>query len=312
METVCPVCSTVRIEGLDCTVCGWEYLSPDDEHYTEKLNEAIEVFNSAKESSEELPENHEMNEEVSEENSFEEKPEENVAMDADSQYAADEMESEESSVENPPYAEEQGEESQNIKELIDDGVERVVKVFEEKLLYDKAKEKQIDRLHNELQEYKRDLLSKTNRPLINGLIFMFDDMDKSIKKFEASEDEMSQETLLKILIGVREDIEILLEENGVVTFVEDGERFNPKRQQVIKKIPIDDKEKVGEIVEHIRPGFEQGDDLIRKERVGVYVYDDTVEKEEIAEKKNEVSEEEQIQADKIENSQITTKENDNE
>ncbi len=157
-----------------------------------------------------------------------------------------------------------------------EGVEKILSAFDEKLLYDQMKEKQIDRLHEELQEYKRDLVSKTIRPIINGLIVMHDDMDKTIKKLSQVNEEISNNGMIKILTGVKEDIEILLEENGVLSFEEIDDKFNPKRQQVIKKIGSPSKEDTGKIVEHIRPGFESGDSLIRKERVAVYVYDNTL------------------------------------
>ena len=38
--------------------------------------------------------------------------------------------------------------------------------FDQKLAFDNFKEKQIDRLHEEMQGYKNDLLLKAARPLI--------------------------------------------------------------------------------------------------------------------------------------------------
>ena len=64
---------------------------------------------------------------------------------------------------------------------------------------------------------------------------------------------------------------ILLEENGIVEYRDIDEKFNPARQQVVKKIPTPNKELVGMVVESIRPGFELGNVVIRKEKVAVYI-----------------------------------------
>ncbi len=288
MEEKCPICETIRIEGLDCNICGWEFIQLGDAKYEVKAGEAREYWQSTQVNDSSLTED-----EASDEESID-----SVLME-DNKELVNENVLEVEEVEKEGIVEKELE----IEELINGGVKKVIEVFEKKLLYDQMKEKQIDILHNELQEYKRDLLAKTNRPLVNGLIYMFDDMDKLLKKFEVSDEDISLEKFVKVLKGVREDIEILLEENGVVTFMENETKFNPKRQQVIKKVPIDEKEKVGEIVDYIRPGFEQGNDLIRKERVGVFVY----------EKKQVKEDEPKIDLpETIDDTELNQKENENE
>jgi len=151
---------------------------------------------------------------------------------------------------------------------IKNGISNLVEKFEEKLLYDSHKEGQIDKLHSEVQEYKMNLLAKTNRPFIIGLIYMFDDLDKLLEKMNEEEDKKT----IKILKNFKEDIEILLEENGISRYTEVSLKFNPLRQQVIKKVPIKDKEKVGEVKKSIRVGFEMDNTIMRKEKVEVYIY----------------------------------------
>jgi len=163
----------------------------------------------------------------------------------------------------------------NLDEKLNQIIELFEKKFDEKFIYDEIKEKQIDKLHSELQRYKQDIVFKTMKPLVHGIIYMYDDLDKMIQKYKNSSDELSPEKMLKFLDSLREDIEILLEENGINSFKEElNTKFNPKRQQLVKKVPTEDKEKVGEVVESIRVGFETATDLIKKERVAVYVYED--------------------------------------
>ena len=47
---------------------------------------------------------------------------------------------------------------------------RLLDAFNQKLAFDTFKEKQIDRLHEELQGYKSDLLLKATQPLIAAII----------------------------------------------------------------------------------------------------------------------------------------------
>jgi len=156
-------------------------------------------------------------------------------------------------------------------------LDEVLLLFKDKILYDQTKEKQIDKLHTELQTYKQDVVFKATKPLINSVIYIYDDMDKMIQRYTDNSEELDLKKMLNILSTLKEDVEILLEENGITQFSEEFKtKFDPKTQQLIKKIPIGDKEKVGEVVEKIRPGFENVTEIIRKERVAVYVYDETL------------------------------------
>lgn len=176
-------------------------------------------------------------------------------------------------------------EKNNIKNFsnkdIDDKLDEVLSLFREKILYDETKEKQIDKLHSELQVYKQDVVFKATKPMLNGIIYIYDDIDKMIQRYEENPEELVLKKMMNILKTLKEDIEILLEENGITQFSEEFKiKFDPKTQQLIKKIPIGNKEKVGEVIERIRPGFENVTEIIRKERVSVYVYDETLNREE--------------------------------
>jgi len=156
-------------------------------------------------------------------------------------------------------------------------LDEMLLLFKDKILYDITKEKQIDKLHSELQTYKQDVVFKATKPLINSVIYIYDDIDKMIQRYTNKPEELDLKKMMNILETLKEDIEILLEENGITQFSEEFKtKFDPKTQQLIKKIPIGNKEQVGEVVEKIRPGFENVTEIIRKERVAVYVYDETL------------------------------------
>lgn len=163
------------------------------------------------------------------------------------------------------------------RELLESSTGQILSAFEKKLSYDATKQKQIDSLHAELQKYRSDLIARTNRPLVNGLIRLHDSTGKLSENLRMKIDkEFDSEIFFNILESLREDIEILLDQNGIVFFVEQDEKFNPKRQHAIRQVKTVDNKLVGTIAERLRFGFEQGNDLIQKERVSIYVIDKAI------------------------------------
>lgn len=283
MKEICPVCGLEGGANIVCPGCGHKYPStPEDNIETvsqedtvdEELNDQdlkdslspdqIENLASAEEENSDLLEVIDNEEVLSDEVVVDEKREEDADITLES-------ESELNMQENNSVSKDE------LIDILEEKITEVLNAFEHKLAYDTTKDKQIDRLHDELQHYKRDLIAKTNRPLVNGMIKMFDDSDKLIGNLrKKSVEELTPERFFKELEGVKEDIEIMLDQNGIVVFTESSDDFIPSRQQVIRKIPTSDKRLAGNIAERIRPGFEQGSDLIKKERVAVYVYDESL------------------------------------
>ncbi|MFT4927344.1 MAG: molecular chaperone GrpE [Phenylobacterium sp.] len=171
--------------------------------------------------------------------------------------------------------------------------------FADKLAYDASKQLQIDRLHGELQQYRADLIARTNRPLVNGLIRMHDDIGKLVSALtKKSPDALTPELFLKAINGIGEDVEILLDQNGVATFTAEDAQFEPRRQRAVNKVTTADEQQAGTIASRVRPGFEQGNELIKKERVDVYVFEAIV--EEIAEQVAEQTQTPQVELDSSE------------
>ncbi|TGO03089.1 hypothetical protein PN36_13100 [Candidatus Thiomargarita nelsonii] len=158
---------------------------------------------------------------------------------------------------------------ETIEQNLESGISKMLNAFEQKIAFDAAKQQQIDRLHAELQECRTDMIAKTNRPLVNGLIRLHDDIGRLI---EGPTEQLEPDKLLK---EIQEDIEIILDQNGVATFREPIDTFQPRRQRALKNVSTTDEKQVGNVAERIRAGFEQGDEIIQKERVNVYVLDKT-------------------------------------
>ncbi len=192
----------------------------------------------------------------------------------DQSIAAASEEGDESEVDAGPAAADEDEPWQALTRIetgIAAGFERLMSLFENRLSYDRVKEKQIDALHAEVQKHRGDLVAKATRPLAVGVIRLHDDIGKTVEALRRKEPAtLTPERCLRIVEGFQEDLEIVLEQNGVRVYREAGEAFDARRQTAVKSEPATDSAEVGCVAQRLRPGFERGEEILRKERVVVY------------------------------------------
>lgn len=165
------------------------------------------------------------------------------------------------------------EELARLNATLKEGLGILLQTFESKLAYDQSKQVQIDRLHDELQQHRGDLVARTVRPLINGIIRLHDDAGKLLGSLkDKPEDELTPKRFFKLFDGFQEDLEDLLGDNGVTAYREVGGPFDPRRQRLLRKVPTSNEALVGLVAESLRPGFEQGTQILEKERISAYEY----------------------------------------
>ncbi len=171
----------------------------------------------------------------------------------------------------PPPSPDPGAALERLETTVADGFAGVLQAFADKLAYDEAKERQITRLHDELQEHRRDLVAKTKRPVIQGLVRLHDDLGKVVAALHRKPaEELTAERFFRALDGFADDLELLLAQHGVEPFTLPGETFDPRRQTAIRTEAADDPEKAGVVAARLRPGFAEGESVLQKERVAVY------------------------------------------
>jgi molecular chaperone GrpE len=128
-----------------------------------------------------------------------------------------------------------------------------------------TREKVVDRLHAELQEYKNDFLLKVMRPVFLDLIQLHDDMGKRIDAQADSENDVAQ-----ALRDYQQGIIDVLYRQGVEPFYADGDTFEPRHQRAIQTVATEDPELNKQVASRLRCGFQSGDKVIRPEMVSVY------------------------------------------
>lgn len=149
----------------------------------------------------------------------------------------------------------------------------LAELFESKIAFDRFKEKQIEALHAELQDYKRGLTESLVLPLIRQIVRYCDQLPRHIQGLQSKPvDQLGPERIFKELAGVREDLHLILENFGVTIFHQVQDSFDTKTQLAKQTESTEDASAHGKVLERLLPGFEYNGKLIEKERVKVAVY----------------------------------------
>jgi molecular chaperone GrpE (heat shock protein) len=161
---------------------------------------------------------------------------------------------------------------------ISEQIRHLQDLFDEKIKHDSHKNQQIDHLHEELQEHKRDLLASTLRPILSGLVRLSNNASRLLQDIDRSGDDVPAKRVAGIVSSFVEDVERLLADQGVLLFEDfaEGDQFNPRRQQAVGFEDSREQEHSGRIAERLRPGYEYGGILLQKERVRVFKVSDPV------------------------------------
>jgi molecular chaperone GrpE len=142
-------------------------------------------------------------------------------------------------------------------------------LFDREIRAEATRERIVDRLHAELQDYKQDLLLKVQRPMFVDLIQLHDDIGKMIDA-QSTDDPDRSAVVKDLLRSIRTGIEDILYRQGVEPFTADGDEFDPRRQRSVTTVPTEEPERNKTIANRLRPGFQSGDRIIRPEIVAVY------------------------------------------
>ena len=130
-----------------------------------------------------------------------------------------------------------------------------------------------NKLHKELQEYKNDFYFQLIKPTILGLIRVRDNFKAGVKEFSKKSREEQDRFLRSFIDG----IDIILDKNEIEIFEtdltdENNQKYNSRKQKIVRKVETQEKEKNGKICELISEGYVRNEKVIECEKVKVYVY----------------------------------------
>ena len=139
--------------------------------------------------------------------------------------------------------------------------------FDREVRAEASRERVVDRLHAELQEYKQDFLLKVQRPIFVDLIQLHDDIGKMA---EAQERATDGDAVRGMLESIQTAVEDILYRQGVEPFRNQAEAFDPRRQRAVTTTPTEDPALAKTVAQRLRAGFQSGEKIIRPEIVTVY------------------------------------------
>ncbi len=137
--------------------------------------------------------------------------------------------------------------------------------FDREVRAEETREKIVDRLHAELQEYKGDMLLSVLRPVFVDLIQLHDDIGRM-----ASVGEGGAELVGALFASIQQGIEDILYRQGVEPFEGETPAFDARRQRAVSTVPTDDAALVRSVAVRLRKGFAAGEKVIRPEIVSVF------------------------------------------
>ena len=156
---------------------------------------------------------------------------------------------------------------------LQDSMNQLAGEFQAKLKYDAHKEHIIDTLHQELQEYKNDIVKKHLMSVLMDVIKVSDDIRKWMRHYRSPDSDVRDPVkIFKFLETIPSDLEDIFYWQGVKSFICPGDGFDPTRQRAVKKVATTDPEKDKKVAESLRYGYEWEGKVIRPEMVAVYDY----------------------------------------
>ncbi len=168
----------------------------------------------------------------------------------------------------PPRVAEDG--LQILGERVDRRFDELKSLFEREIRAEGTREKVVDRLHAELQEYKQDLLLSMLRPIFIDLIQLHDDIGKVAVVPADEAGQTDARRLVGLMEGFQQGIEDILYRQGVEPYEVDDHVFDPRRQRAVATVATDDPALNKTVAVRHRKGFRSGDRMIRPEVVSVF------------------------------------------
>jgi len=126
-----------------------------------------------------------------------------------------------------------------------------------------------------VDRYSDDFFFDIIKPIITSLIRFKDDTAKEIRYLQEliAEKECANEGTdyaVEILGNVLNDVDYILADYDVESFRCEGSQFNPRRQNVTKKLIAEYTEQIKTVAESLSDGYERKGIVISKERVAAY------------------------------------------
>jgi len=145
-------------------------------------------------------------------------------------------------------------------------------MFERKIAVDEHKNRLFDNLHNELVNHRNLAYEKGTVSLALEIISVIESIKKTSAVLEEKYTQANYKKLLAAYAGLAAELDDVLYHSNIEPFHSLEDTVDVTKQKVIKVIHTNDKALDKKIAERLSAGYEKNGQVIKPERVTVYVY----------------------------------------
>jgi molecular chaperone GrpE (heat shock protein) len=150
---------------------------------------------------------------------------------------------------------------------IEERLDALTQLFEERLSADAVQQKAFDQLYEELRQYKEDFLFQAEKPFLLDLLLFYDSLHWFHRALENRD--MSPEVIADSFQYLVDEFLELLYRRDVVP-CEGSPRFDRRLHKAVRVVPATDPTDDWKIQSVLKRGFLRADRLLRPEEVAVY------------------------------------------
>lgn len=144
-------------------------------------------------------------------------------------------------------------------------------IIQERLEYDAAKEKVVDKLNDELKFYRDNFVFQSQKSMFIDLMLLYDNLER-ILNLLVNDEAFSKEKIAELLETFKEELLEILYRKDITPFEEHPEYLNYKLHKTIKTIPTNEESENNKVDKIIKIGFRWNDKILRPEEVIIKKY----------------------------------------
>ncbi len=148
--------------------------------------------------------------------------------------------------------------------------EALRELFESRLRSDEVQTKALERLHDQVREYKANFIRQEMQPLLRDLIFCYDFAADEVERANRGGPPPTAQETARAFDHLRQMVADVLAKYDVEPYRSPGPEFDRREQQCVRTVPTTveaDEKKVAAVG---AVGFRLADLIVRKEQVTVY------------------------------------------
>jgi len=150
-------------------------------------------------------------------------------------------------------------------------LKEIKSIIQERLEYDVAKEKVVDKLDDELRFYRDNFVFQSQKSMFIDLMLLYDHLERILTVFD-TDDVFSKEKTTELLQTFKEELLEILYRKDITPFEEHPEYLNYKLHKTIKTIPTNEESENNKVDKIIKMGFRWNDNILRPEEVIIKKY----------------------------------------